>query len=132
VLFDGTDLSKWTGDHFEEWTVHDGVVTTGARVYNFLKTKASYGDAQIHVEFREPAQPNPPANPQYWGNSGVFPMGLYEVADPGQLQERDLSRRYGGLDLFPISATGECGTARGCLGNAMTSPSMPRISPAIR
>src|SRR4029077_7480007 len=23
VLFDGTDLSKWTGDHFEEWTVHD-------------------------------------------------------------------------------------------------------------
>jgi len=79
VLFDGHDLSKWTGDHVEEWTVHDGVVTTGARVYNFLKTKASYGDAQIHVEFREPEQPHPPANPQYWGNSGVFPMGLYEV-----------------------------------------------------
>ena len=79
VLFDGHDLSKWTGDHFEEWTVKDGVVTTGARVYNFLKTKASYGDAQIHVEFREPEQPHPPVNPQYWGNSGVFPMGLYEV-----------------------------------------------------
>jgi hypothetical protein len=79
VLFDGHDLSKWTGDHVEEWTVHDGVVTTGARVYNFLKTKESYGDAQIHVEFREPEQPHPPANPQYWGNSGVFPMGLYEV-----------------------------------------------------
>jgi len=79
VLFDGHDLSKWTGDHFEEWTVHDGVLTTGARVYNFLKTKDSFGDAQIHVEFREPAQPNPPVNPQYWGNSGVFPMGLYEV-----------------------------------------------------
>src|SRR4029079_14320519 len=55
VLFDGHDLSKWTGDHLEEWTVSDGVVTTGARVYNFLKTKESYGDAQIHVEFREPA-----------------------------------------------------------------------------
>ena len=79
VLFDGKDLSKWTGDHLEEWTVENGVVTTGARVYNFLKTKASYGDAQIHVEFREPAQPNPPLNPQYHGNSGVFPMGLYEV-----------------------------------------------------
>jgi hypothetical protein len=79
VLFDGHDLSKWTGDHFEEWTVRDGVVTTGARVYNFLKTKQSYGDAQIHVEFKEPDQPKPPANPQYHGNSGVFPMGLYEL-----------------------------------------------------
>jgi len=79
ILFDGKNLDKWTGDHVEEWTIKDGVVTTGARVYNFLKTKASYGDAQIHVEFREPAQPNPPLNPQYHGNSGVFPMGLYEV-----------------------------------------------------
>ena len=79
VLFDGHDLSKWTGDHFDQWTVQDGVVTTGARVYNFLKTKESFGDAQIHVEFREPEQPHPPVNPQYWGNSGVFPMGLYEV-----------------------------------------------------
>jgi len=79
VLFDGRDLSKWAGDHFEEWSVHDGVVTTGARVYNFLKTKEAYGDAQIHVEFKEPDQPKPPANPQYHGNSGVFPMGLYEL-----------------------------------------------------
>jgi hypothetical protein len=79
VLFDGHDLSKWTGDHFDQWTVHDGVVTTGARVYNFLKTKENFADAQIHVEFREPEQPHPPVNPQYWGNSGVFPMGLYEV-----------------------------------------------------
>ena len=79
VLFDGHDLSKWTGDHLDQWTVQDGVVTTGARVYNFLKTKESFGDVQIHVEFREPEQPHPPVNPQYWGNSGVFPMGLYEV-----------------------------------------------------
>ena len=31
VLFDGHDLSKWTGDHFDQWTVHDGVLTTGAQ-----------------------------------------------------------------------------------------------------
>jgi hypothetical protein len=79
VLFDGKTLDQWTGDHKEEWTLKDGVVTTGARVYNFLKTKSSYGDAQIHVEFREPLQPHPPLNPQYHGNSGVFPMGLYEL-----------------------------------------------------
>ena len=79
VLFDGHDISKWTGDHVGEWTVKDGALTAGGRVYNFLKTKASYGDIQIHLEFREPAQPNPPLNPQYHGNSGVFPMGLYEI-----------------------------------------------------
>ncbi|HEX4635249.1 MAG TPA: DUF1080 domain-containing protein, partial [Rhizomicrobium sp.] len=90
VLFDGHDLSKWTGDHLEEWTVHDGVVTTGARVYNFLKTKESFGDAEIYVEFREPEQPHPPANPQYWGNSGVFPMGLYEV----QILDNDKNETY--------------------------------------
>ncbi len=79
TLFDGRDLSKWTGDHMDQWTLHDGVVTTGGRVYNFLKTRDSFGDVQIHVEFREPEQARPPVNPQYWGNSGVFPMGLYEV-----------------------------------------------------
>jgi hypothetical protein len=79
VLFDGKNLDKWTGDHFGEWTVKDGVLTTGGRVYNFLKTKQSYGDVQIHVEWKTPEQPKPPLNPQHWGNSGVFPMGLYEV-----------------------------------------------------
>lgn len=79
VLFDGKNLDKWTGDHFGEWTLKDGVLTTGGRVYNFLKTKEAYGDVQIHVEWKTPPQPNPPLNPQRRGNSGVFPMGLYEV-----------------------------------------------------
>jgi len=79
VLFDGKTLDKWTGDHFSEWTVKDGVLTTGARVYNFIKTKQSYGDVQVHVEWKTPQQPKPPLNPQYWGNSGVFLMGLYEI-----------------------------------------------------
>lgn len=79
VLFDGKNLDNWTGDHFNEWTVKDGVLTTGARIYNFLKTKQSYGDVQVHVEWKTQLQPKPPLNPQYWGNSGVFLMGLYEI-----------------------------------------------------
>jgi hypothetical protein len=79
ILFDGRNLDKWTGDHFGEWTLKNGILTTGGRVYNFLKTRQSYGDAQIHVEWKTPDQPNPPLNPQRRGNSGVFPMGLYEV-----------------------------------------------------
>ena len=53
--------------------------STGARVYNFLQTKKSYGDVQVHVEWKTPLQPKPPLNPQYRGNSGVFLMGLYEL-----------------------------------------------------
>jgi len=79
VLFDGRDLSKWTGDHFSEWSLKDGILTTGGHVYNFLKTKEAFGDVQIHAEWKTPDQPNPPLNPQYHGNSGVFPMGLYEI-----------------------------------------------------
>ena len=79
VLFDGRDLSKWTSDHMSEWTLKDGTVTAGGKVYNFLRTKASYGDVQIHLEWKTPEQTNPPANPQRRGNSGVFPMGLYEI-----------------------------------------------------
>jgi len=30
VLFDGRNLDKWTGDHFSEWTLKDGILTTGA------------------------------------------------------------------------------------------------------
>ena len=112
VLFDGHDLSKWTGDHFEEWTVHDGVVTTGARVYNFLKTKESYGDAQIHVEFREPAQPNPPLNPQYHGNSGVFPMGLYEVQILDSTNNQTYADGMVGAIYTQIPAAGECRAPR--------------------
>ena len=32
ALFDGHDISKWTGDHAGEWTVKDGVLTSGGRV----------------------------------------------------------------------------------------------------
>jgi hypothetical protein len=45
--------------------------------YNLLKTKASFGDIQVHLEFQEPAPPI--GVDQRRGNSGVFLMGLYEV-----------------------------------------------------
>jgi hypothetical protein len=79
VLFDGHDLAKWTGEHFGEWTLHGGVLTSGGRVYNFLRTNEAFGDVQLHVEWMTPQQPKPPIDPQHRGNSGVFLMGLYEL-----------------------------------------------------
>jgi hypothetical protein len=79
MLFNGRDVSKWTGDHAGEWRLHDGVLTSGGRSYNFLHTREAFGDVQLHVEWTTPQQPRPPVDPQHRGNSGVFLMGLYEV-----------------------------------------------------
>ena len=79
VLFDGRDLSKWSSDHGAEWSLHNGLLTTGGRTYNFLHTREAFGDLQLHVEWMTPEQPKPPLDPQHRGNSGVFLMGLYEV-----------------------------------------------------
>jgi len=78
VLFDGKDLSKWESvnggpamwkvekDYFEV------VAKTGA-----IRTKQPFGDCQLHVEWMTPDPPH--GEDQDRGNSGIFPMGLYEI-----------------------------------------------------
>lgn len=80
VLFDGTSLDAWatTG---KPWIVKDGAVTVLPRGQgegeNALVSKQSFGDVQLHLEFRSP---NPPEkSSQDRGNSGVWFMQRYEV-----------------------------------------------------
>lgn len=73
VLFDGKSLSEWTGG--EGWTVAGGVLTVGGKGDIF--TKRAFGDCQIHLEWATPDEVV--GDGQGRGNSGVFPMGLYEV-----------------------------------------------------
>jgi hypothetical protein len=78
VLFDGTDMSKWTGDHGQPspWGVVNGDLLSLPKGY--LYTKQRFGDCQLHVEFSEPTPPK--GNSQGRGNSGVFfHDGTYEV-----------------------------------------------------
>jgi len=72
VLFDGTDLSEWTGD----WNVQDGAVTVVAGTGS-LTTKRRFGDVQLHLEWRTPSVVE--GEGQGRGNSGVFLMERYEV-----------------------------------------------------
>src|SRR5580658_3469248 len=78
VLFDGNDLSKW--QHKDgtaaKWKVENGYAEVVAKT-GYIYTKQSFGDCQLHVEFREPTPPH--GDSQERGNSGVFLMGLYEV-----------------------------------------------------
>lgn len=76
VLFDGEDLSEWTGgDGDAAWKLVDGAMEvngTGA-----LTTRRELGDVQLHLEFATPAEVR--GSSQGRGNSGVFFMTRYEV-----------------------------------------------------
>ncbi len=77
VLFDGHDLSQWqdkkTGGPVP-WNVRDGVAISAK---DDIQTTQSFGDLQLHLEFREPVLHG--RYGQDRGNSGVFLMGRYEI-----------------------------------------------------
>ena len=79
VLFDGKDSAHWVQKKDgspAKWTVADGYMEVAPKTGD-IQTKESFGDCQLHVEFREPSPPK--GEDQDRGNSGVFLMGLYEI-----------------------------------------------------
>lgn len=85
VLFDGKDLSQWCqqgrgADQGKlvdsKWVVRDGYFEVAPDTGD-LRTRQSFGDMQLHIEWSEP--PDVSDNSQRRGNSGVFPMSLYEI-----------------------------------------------------
>ncbi len=96
ILFDGKDLSKWEkapdknvlvegkdmskfvsseGTH-AEWIVKDGVIIVNKKAGD-IQTKQSFGDFQLHIEWRIPKDIE--GESQLRGNSGVFLQNIYEV-----------------------------------------------------
>jgi hypothetical protein len=78
VLFDGKDSSHWLQKDGSpsKWTVADGYMEVAPKTGE-IHSKESFGDCQLHVEFREPSPPK--GEDQDRGNSGVFLMGQYEI-----------------------------------------------------
>ncbi len=80
VLFDGTDLSNWEADRGEggpsKWVVKEGAMecTPGS---GYIRSKARFGDCQLHVEWAAPKQVK--GDGQGRGNSGIFLMGAVEI-----------------------------------------------------
>jgi hypothetical protein len=72
VLFDGKDLSNWTG--VENWKVENGVMLSGK---GDAHTKAAFGDCQLHLEWTAPLPAK--GTGQGRGNSGIFFMENYEI-----------------------------------------------------
>lgn len=76
VLFDGSDLDKWTGrDGAAKWHVEDGVMTVTKT--GDIQTKQQFGDCQLHIEWSAPVPVE--GDGQGRGNSGVFFFGRYEI-----------------------------------------------------
>ncbi|HEY7471468.1 MAG TPA: DUF1080 domain-containing protein [Gemmatimonadota bacterium] len=78
VLFDGTDLSRWRAEDGgpAPWRVVEGAIEVVPHTGS-LVTRDSFGDVQLHVEWRTP--PVVAGEGQERGNSGVYLMGLYEL-----------------------------------------------------
>jgi hypothetical protein len=67
VLFDGTGVDAWEGGRITA----DGLLDSGNR------TRRSFRDFTLHLEFRTPFKPY--ARGQARGNSGVYLLGQYEI-----------------------------------------------------
>lgn len=78
VLFDGSNLSEWRGQDGgpAKWIVRDGYVEVAPGTGTLVSAR-SFGDVQLHIEWRTPTPPK--GDGQDRGNSGVFLMGMYEV-----------------------------------------------------
>lgn len=79
VLFDGTHWNEWTSakeNSAVAWTLQDGAGTVVPNTGDIV-SKRSFGDMQLHLEFRAPIVVK--GEGQGRGNSGVFLQNRYEV-----------------------------------------------------
>ncbi len=78
MLFDGTNLEGWRGRDGGAalWKVESGILTVVPQTGDIV-SRETFGDAMIHVEWREPDMPD--AEGQHKGNSGVYIHGVYEL-----------------------------------------------------
>lgn len=90
VLFGGSDLSEWRHADGSDarWRIEDGVVTVVGGTGD-IETRQSFGDVQLHIEWRSPAVIE--GEGQGRGNSGIFLQKRYEV----QVLDSYENRTYG-------------------------------------
>jgi len=80
VLFDGSNFDEWSHNNKSadsvKWTLKDSSMTVKPKTGS-IKTRRTFGNVQLHLEFRTPAVVK--GEGQLRGNSGVFFQERYEV-----------------------------------------------------
>lgn len=90
LLGKGSDLSMWesTDGGKVKWAYDNGILTVKKKTGD-IRTRNYFGDCQLHVEWRTPAEVS--GEGQGRGNSGVFLMERYEVQVLDSYQNRTYS-----------------------------------------
>lgn len=81
VLFNGEDTSEWVsekGGGKVKWNVENGYMEVVKKAGG-IRTKKSFGNCQLHIEWYTPEGIDPKITDQKRSNSGVFLMDRYEV-----------------------------------------------------
>ncbi len=80
VLFDGSNLDAWISSKDSTaapWHLNkNGSMTVADKTGN-IQTKQNFGDIQLHIEWKSPAEVR--REGQNRGNSGIFLNGMYEI-----------------------------------------------------
>jgi hypothetical protein len=96
VVFDGSGLDGVEGGRMTD----DGLLMQGVR------SKATFGDATLHIEFRLPYQPQDRG--QARGNSGAYIQGAYEVQMLDSFGLEGLDNECGGIYKAAAPAVNMC------------------------
>ena len=82
ILFDGENTSEWVSDKKPdkpiEWKVENGYMEVTQKMGG-IHTKRTFGNCQLHIEWRTPEGVDPAITDQKRSNSGIHFMGKYEV-----------------------------------------------------
>jgi hypothetical protein len=100
VIFDGP------GPADEASTVPGARITDDGLLQEGATSKASFGDARWHVEFRLPYEPH--SRGQDRGNSGVYVQGTYEVQVLDSFGLEGLNNECGGIYSVAAPAVNMC------------------------
>ncbi|WP_205512678.1 3-keto-disaccharide hydrolase [Longitalea arenae] len=95
VLFDGQNADAWAGKDNGpvKWKVENGALTVVGGTGE-IHSKQAFGDCQLHVEWRTPAEVK--GDGQGRGNSGIFLMGRYELQVLDSYKNRTYSNGQAG------------------------------------
>ncbi len=91
VLFDGEDTSQWVSEKDGgkvKWNVENGYMEVVKKTGG-IRTKKSFGNCQLHIEWYTPKGIDPKITDQKRSNSGVFLMDRYEVQILDSYTEND-------------------------------------------
>ena len=90
ILFDGANADAWEHDDASsvKWKIEKDIITVKPGTGQ-ITTKESFGDCQLHLEWRSPIEKD--RKGQDKGNSGVFLQGKYEVQILNSYQNRTYS-----------------------------------------